>query len=255
MLYDLIDERNKQSRYGNWDKFDILIVCIGTLAGLLLAILVLRMRHQMHDLSLVMLGAMGTLPSVTPFELLKLSTQQPTNTDSATSKLIAMITNLGDFEKAIVVVMILLFLVSLLFSYIALIRARSPQSYIYLEIHSPTEIVQLKLCQFPSANRCFGVKMSQSDLVMTLTNYGIVTKLTFSAPNWYFWNFLNGISTLLPTTLWLSPWSAKKISRIIAQDEHSIKPLIVHTHEFVFAESIDHTEPTDSETNADDTEV
>ena len=140
-------------------------------------------------------------------------------------------------------------MVSLLATYAAYRRATSRRSFLYLELGSREEITQIKLMQFPNASRYYGVKASRKSLVLSIRSYGLVSKLTISAKNWYMWDFLSGYRKSLPINLWVAPWTARQLVRILHAD-HSVTTLVVHTHEYIFANTEDIVGPYGPSPNA-----
>ena len=194
---------------------------------------------QMRDLSLVMLGAMKAIPMMEAFDLKHPQSPSTTELPTTSSNILSdMISSLRLSEYSLLFLSLMLFLISLITTYAAVRRALSRRSFIYLEIGSKTEIAQLKLFQFPNATRYYGVKTSRKSLVLSITSYGLASKLTVTANNWYFWDFLSGNRKALPSTLWVAPWTARKVARILRAD-HSVTTLVVHTHEYIFANSKD----------------
>jgi hypothetical protein len=185
----------------------------------------------MHDLSLVVLGIHKMIPRTEQFELKKSpSLTTPETITANPNSIFAAWAYYIDWTVALYLVLIctiFCFCLALGLKY-----ALSRRSYLYVEIGSQSHIIQLRVMRFPTAYRCYGFSTSRQSIQVALTNYGIVGKLTIRAKKWYMWSQLTGLKTDMPTTIWLSPWTTRRLA-VILKAEYVVTFFMVHTHEYI----------------------
>jgi hypothetical protein len=236
LLYDYIGKIGLQE-FGHKE------IAISSGVGLLVAAQIFtgcwlyRTRRQMSELSLVVLTISKFMPLSSAFEL-KQSQQAikdahfetlPATSNATINDAIDVI--LKHFITCQIIYLGLLFCISLCVMMVVFRVLAARRSFLYVEKGTKTRIVQLRLMKFPTANRCYDVRTSPSSLRVSAKNYGFAVKLSFTAKHWYYRKTLTGTSTLIPSTLWLSPWKALTVLPLLHSD-FVVSTFIVHTHEY-----------------------
>jgi hypothetical protein len=129
----------------------------------------------------------------------------------------------------ILCIIILLFIVSVT---IALKRALSRRTRLYLEIKQGTQAMQIRVMTLHDGMRFYRVKIPSTSITIEIKRYVVFAYITLSADEWHIKNTLTKERLEIPSIIWLTPYSAFKLQRMISMGEYTVRPLLIHNQEF-----------------------
>ena len=148
-LYDYFRKQTSSS-FGRIELGIITGVTIVFFLNIVSGCYMLRMRRQMHDLSLVVLGIHQMIPMTEQFELKK-----PQRIIAPAVTTVNPVTAFASWAYFIDwTVALYLVIISLIFCFclaLGLKYALSRRSYLYVEIGAQSHIIQLRVMRFPTA--------------------------------------------------------------------------------------------------------
>jgi uncharacterized membrane protein YhaH (DUF805 family) len=113
---------------------------------------------------------------------------------------------------------------------IIIIRKLNRRSSLYADIASDSEIVQVKLLDFPNATRAFSVITPKERNQLRLKNLFCCGILSITENSWRVLNTLTKRTIRLPKCILISPCKAAALRKVFRQS-YEISPLVVHTRE------------------------
>ena len=129
----------------------------------------------------------------------------------------------------LLVIVIALFLIGMM---IALKRALSRRTRLYLEIRQGTQAIHVRILTLNDGMRFYNIKAPTAPIVIDITHYVVVALLTTTTNKWRIKNTLTNDRMSIPKEIWLSPFVAFKLQRIINAGSYTVQPLLIHNQEF-----------------------
>jgi hypothetical protein len=206
-----------------------LFVCLGLLilAVIVLSVKVKRHGHTLHKMALMLLAVSKNIPMTEQFVLKNDMTRTASEAIQSWVPSPDHWTEWGPYWTNIGVL-----LVSLAVTMGCLKLALSRRAFVYVDLSNDTDAIELKLRELPTASRCYGLRTSQTRLRATLEDGWFGSRITFLANHWFYFHFTDNDIVALPTSLWLTPWTARKARRILRSD-HRVHTFLVYTHHYI----------------------
>jgi hypothetical protein len=113
-------------------------------------------------------------------------------------------------------------------------QALGRRSYVYLEILSSRQCTQIRLATLPDATRRYVVRVSSNALTIKLRYFYVVGILHVMPKPPKIVNTLTSEAKRLNAYTVLPPWTAWRLQRQLANENCTVAPMLVHTHEYVF---------------------
>ena len=121
---------------------------------------------------------------------------------------------------------------------LAVKRALSRRSFIYLDIASSEGVAQIKFTTLPDPTRNFTVATSKKPTTITCTSFGLFAIITFTSKQWKLVYAHDGQRVSLPRRIVLPFWKMLQVKKVLSAPNCVISPLIVHSHEYTYDESV-----------------
>jgi len=115
---------------------------------------------------------------------------------------------------------------------IAVKRALSRRSSFYLEIKHNTQVMQARLLTFSDGMRFYRFKLPSTPIILTFKSYVVFASVTISVDQWCIKNTLTKQRLVIPSIIWLTPWKAFQLRRMLEAGAYTVRPLLIHNHEF-----------------------
>ena len=211
-------------------KFEIgLLLGIGLLivSQIVLTVKVKRHGHTMHKMALAILGISKNIPMTEAFILKNAPAAEVIDAIPASSVDPYFWLEWGPYYLASAV---LLFSIAVTLGCLKV--ALSRRGFVYIEIGNDSEAIELKVTELPSGGRSYGLRTSTRSLRVVLDECWFGSRIHFISNHWVFYHFNIGRDTDLPTSKWLTPWTARKVRRIL-RGEHDILTFLVYTHHYI----------------------
>ena len=80
--------------------------------------------------------------------------------------------------------------------------------------------------------RFYNIKAPTAPIVIDITHYVVVALLTIPTNKWRIEDTLTNDRMSIPKEIWLSPYIAFKLQRIINAGSYTVQPLLIHNQEF-----------------------
>jgi hypothetical protein len=103
-------------------------------------------------------------------------------------------------------------------------------SYIYLEVYSPLDCIQVSICKLSNPTRNFAV--THNKITLTICQLGCMA-IIFIQGKFEITNTLTKQLIETPTTMVLTPIKATRIAAILSHPENQLSFLACHSHEIV----------------------
>jgi hypothetical protein len=113
-------------------------------------------------------------------------------------------------------------------------QALGRRSYVYLEILSSRQCTQIRLATLPDATRRYVVRVSSNALTIKLRYFYVVGILHVMPKPPKIVNTLTLEAKRLNAYTVLPPWTAWRLQCQLANENCTVAPMLVHTHEYVF---------------------
>ena len=117
---------------------------------------------------------------------------------------------------------------------VAVKRALSRRSFIYIDVESSHGIVQIKFRALPDSTRNFAVAVSKRPTLLTCKSFGIIGIIRFTSKPWKLVYEHNRQEIVLPTYIVLPFWKFRKVRKALSDVNSRITPLVIHSHEYVY---------------------
>jgi hypothetical protein len=124
---------------------------------------------------------------------------------------------------------------------LALKKALSRRSFIYLDLSSAKGIAQIKFCTLPDPSRNFSVALSKKPTTLAGTSYGLFGIVRFTSKPWKLIRVHDGTKIKLPTYMILPFWKMRTVQTLLASQDCKISPLLIHSHEYVYPDTLRQT--------------
>ena len=149
----------------------------------------------------------------------------------------SMLADIRHIDMAYLTVILIIIIGASIIMIIGIKKALGRYSYLYIEIMSGTNCLQLRFARLPDASRTNIVRVPRVAMKIQLTNYGIfgILSLTPRAPK--ILNTLTNVSKRLSNHTLVTPWTVYKIRRLIETSNYTVSPIVVNTHEYNFLDN------------------
>ena len=74
--------------------------------------------------------------------------------------------------------------------------------------------------------------LPSTPIVLIIKSYVVFAPVTISVSQWRIKNTLTNQRMIINSVIWLTPWTAAKLQRIIEAGDYIVSPLLIHNHEF-----------------------
>jgi hypothetical protein len=108
------------------------------------------------------------------------------------------------------------------------------RSYVFLDLATETEIVQIRFCTLPDAIRNFSVKVPKGPTVLACCSFCLFGMISFQSKQWKLTYTLTSRKVQLPTVILIPFWKVRPVQMVIRMGDCRVSPLIVHSHEYVY---------------------
>jgi hypothetical protein len=208
-------------------------------ASFTLTLALLFLWYSTHRRLLVLSTAlsMGTVKNVTGYEL-KDAYTVPTAT-SPPSVDMAQIMLYITAQIRILDIFIALCSIALT-AMLAIVLARllrdalGRRSYLYLEVLSQTQCLQVRFAKLQNATRHLAIRVPRDTLAIRIINYFVVARLVVLPQSPKIVDTLTNQSSRIHASVIIPPWTAFRLRRLIAAGPYRVSPLLVHTHQYVY---------------------
>ena len=206
-----------------------------------LTITLLFLWYSTHRRLLILSAAlsMGMLKKATGFEL-RDSYTVPQPTTSPSFDMAQEIVHIAAQIRTLDVITALSSIILVIFAALLIIgtlrNAIGRRSYLYLEILSQTQCLQIRFARLPNATRHLAVRVPREPLTFRLVNYFVVARLTVAPQTPKIIDTLTYTSSRLHASIFIAPWTAFRLQKLIGAGPYSITPILVHTHQYVYLE-------------------
>ena len=128
-------------------------------------------------------------------------------------------------------------LVSVLLALVIYLYKRSVarRSFIYLKFQHDDKTLYVKFSELPDATRYFAVKLSRRQLHLRIRNLKCFGILSINPGAWTIRNTLTDTPVTAPALCFISARIMRQLQALIATNEFTIEPILVHSHEYIYA--------------------
>jgi hypothetical protein len=117
---------------------------------------------------------------------------------------------------------------------IALKRGLARRSRLYIEVKKNTHAVLLKLITLDNGMRFYRAKIPSVPIAIEIKNHVVFAIATLSVDEWRIKNTLTNQRMVIPTAIWLLPYTAFKLQRNINEGGYTVDAIMMHNHEFSY---------------------
>jgi hypothetical protein len=121
---------------------------------------------------------------------------------------------------------------------VAIKRALSRRSFIYLDLASSKGIAQIKFCTLPDPSRNFSVALPKKPTTLNCVSCGLFGIVKFTSKPWKLIRAHDGRKIQLPTYIILPFWKFCAVKTVLGCQDCKINPLLVHSHEYVYPDAM-----------------
>ena len=202
------------------------------------AVMVLMALHVSTFLKLRSLSAaiavMGVsrLPKINAFAV---RTEPPTTTETPVWQM--AILEIRRYDLLFICGLILL-TIAVIILIVAIKRALSRRSFIYLDLASTKGIAQIKFCALPDPSRNFSVALPKKPTTLSCVSCGLFGFVKFTSKPWKLIRIHDGSRIQLPTYMILPFWKLRTVKTVLGSQDCKITPLLVHSHEYVYPDTM-----------------
>lgn len=164
---------------------------------------------------------------------LKTSTASPTYPTPSPLEEFINLARLREFDLALLIVWLISAAVAMI-SLILLCKEMSRRTFLYIDISSPSAIMQLFYFTLSDATRDYTVRVPKRGTRLTLSSYGLFGVLTFASKPWRLIRNKSHAQVDLPGFLVVPFWKLSQLRQLLQTLDVAITPLVVHTHEYVY---------------------
>jgi hypothetical protein len=161
-----------------------------------------------------------------------LRTLPPTTTFSPVEWL-ATVARIRHFDMMITSYLLTLTAVVLVIIVI-LARAFARRTFLYIELTAENVVTHLRYFTLPDATRNYTVKMSKHPTRLNIRSFGFFGVVTFASKPWTLIHATTRQQIPLPNCVIVPFWQIRRLKIALSSPSHSVAPLIVHTHEYVY---------------------
>ena len=153
-----------------------------------------------------------------------------TTSDISTWLVQQLVSEITSVDTVMFTILMLLIIGTIIVGTVMWRYAINRHSYIYLEIYSPLDCVQLLICKLPNPSRTFA--LTHSKITLKLRQLGCIAFISIRGKIQII-NTLTKQSIKIPTTLMLTPKKAVRIAAILNHPEKQLTFLACHSHEIM----------------------
>jgi hypothetical protein len=169
------------------------------------------------------------LPKARSYDL---RTSPPTTTFSPV-KWLATVAQIRRFDMMITSYLIILTAVVIVIIMIVA-RAFASRTFLYIEITSDDVVTQLRYFTLHDATRNYTVEVSRRPTRLNIRSFGLFGEITFASKPWILIHAVIRQKILQPNCVIVPFWQIRRLQTTLSSPSHSVVPLIVHTHEYVY---------------------
>lgn len=236
LLYDYIQQQTEVNSFWSfknygWVSYAVCTqyVVIGTV------ILFVYINHRRTRLAMAPLAMASPLllPKTTAISTFDLRTVAPELISTTTvPAIIQWLNNIEYHDKIMMVFIIVLSIVSAISIY-AMRYLASRRSYVFFNISNGRNVYLLKYRSLPNASRCFTI-FTGGRTKLAIRNYIFFGIVSFESKPWKVINALTGRKYRCKSHVFVRASQVSKIRMLLDDNECAIKPLVVHSHEYVY---------------------
>jgi hypothetical protein len=188
---------------------------------------------KMRSLSaaVAMMG-LSRLPKINAFAV---RTEPPTTAETPAWQL--AILEIRHYDLIFIFGLVLL-TIAVIILIVAIKRALSRRSFIYLDLASSKGIAQIKFCTLPDPSRNFSVALPKKPTTLTCVSCGLFGVVKFTSKPWKLIRAHDGHKIQLPTYMILPFWKFCAVKTVLGCQDCKITPLLVHSHEYVYPDAM-----------------
>jgi hypothetical protein len=115
----------------------------------------------------------------------------------------------------------------------AIKRATARRSFIYVDILSAAECVQLQLLELTHARRTFNIKQIQPAFHVVAKTYGIIGTIKITSEAIQIEDSLTKRVAKIPKLIFVTPSEAKRVRELMNSEDATSTLMAIHSHEAV----------------------
>jgi len=118
-------------------------------------------------------------------------------------------------------------------------------SQVHFQIDTPSRTLLQCFVTLHDSTRCFNANTQGVATKLVITNYGLFGVIRFSTTPWTVTHSITGKKVSTPVHILVGPRRAKELKAALEGD-HTIRCIIIHSHEFSYTRVVNEVRPTSS---------